>query len=318
MLRSLRTAEQAMNLHLTRINTLANNLANVDATGFKQVLTRVAEQGAPATMPTLPEGANPAQVVNPLVTPAEVAATGNEAVGALGGASGVATPAPSGATAPGAAAALPLGGARGGGTPPPPPTGLPPGTRWANALPLDMTSALDVRSGPLRETGNMTDLAIQGDGYFTVQTVQGDLYTRDGHFRIGPAGRLVTASGDPVLGGGGPIEIEGGTFSVSADGSVTANGSLVGRLQIVSFADASRLQPRGSSLLAARKDQTATPLPPEQVQVTQGQLEGSNVDPIGTLVEMIAAQRAFEIESRVMQANDENLDKAVNQLPSVR
>jgi flagellar basal body rod protein FlgG len=180
-----------------------------------------------------------------------------------------------------------------------------------------MSSAVDTRPGPLRETGRMTDLALQGRGFFVVQTPQGEMYTRNGRFTVDAQGRLVNGSGLPVLGSGGPLEVEG-SFVVERDGTLTAGGNVIGRLQVVDFADAGRLEHRGESLLAAPRGVAAEPLAPEQVEMVQGQLEGSNVDPVMTLVAMIAAQRAFEIESRLMQASDENLDKAVNQLPAVR
>jgi len=279
-----------MNLRLTQIDTLANNLANVDATGFKQVLTRVRERGVngPGVQP-LAE-ANPAGVVNPA---------------GLSAAAALAAPAADGG---GAATGAVATAARGAGA-----------AAWARSADLEMTATVDNSPGPLRDTGRMTDFAIDGPGYFVIQTPQGDQYTRNGHFNVDAAGRLVTPDGSPVLGSGGPVEIDGNApFAVDRDGSVLVNGSVAGRLQIVDFPDPSRLQHRGDARLSAPSGVTAQPLGPEQVQVVQGQLEGSNVDPVLTLVAMITAQRAFEIESRLMQATDENLDKAVNQLPSVR
>jgi len=285
-----------MNLRLTQIDTLANNLANVDATGFKQVLTRVTERAADgSTLQPYPE-ANPAGVVNP------VGLTAAQAVSAATGEGGGGTTA---AAATSARAATPARNAA--------------GNVWAASADLEMTAAVDTRPGPLRDTGRMADFAIVGRGYFVIQTEQGEQYTRNGHFTVDAAGRLVTADGAPVLGTGGPIEIDGTSpFSVGRDGSVTVNGSVAARLQIVDFPNPSRLQHRGEARLSAPQGETAQPLSPEQVEVVQGQLEGSNVDPVYTLVAMISAQRAFEIESRLMQATDENLDKAVNQLPAVR
>ncbi len=279
-----------MNLRLTQIDTLANNLANVDATGFKQVLTRVAERAADgAARQSYPE-ANPAGVVNPVGMSAAEAVSAASEEGGAGTTARSASPARSTA-----------------------------GNVWASSADLEMTARVDNSPGPLRDTGRMADFAVVGRGYFVIQTEQGEQYTRNGHFTVDASGRLVTADGAPVLGTGGPIEIDGSSpFSVGRDGSVTVNGSVGARLQIVDFPDPSRLQHRGDSRLSAPKGEAAQPLSPEQVEVVQGQLEGSNVDPVYTLVAMISAQRAFEIESRLMQATDENLDKAVNQLPAVR
>ncbi len=281
-----------MNLRLTQIDTLANNLANVDATGFKQVLTRVTERGADGGSVQPYPDANPAGVVNP------VGLTAAESVDGMNAEGGAEAAAPAGRAASRRGAA---------------------GDAWARSADLEMTAAVDTRPGPLRDTGRMTDFAIDGRGYFVIQTGQGEQYTRNGHFTVDAAGRLVTADGSPVLGTGGPIEIDGSApFSVARDGSVMVNGSVAARLQVVDFPDPARLQHRGEARLAAPQGIAAQPLAPDQVEVVQGQLEGSNVDPVLTLVAMISAQRAFEIESRLMQATDENLDKAVNQLPAVR
>lgn len=296
MLKSLRTSAHGMSLQVVQINTLANNLANVDATGFKQLLTRIAERGAAPEPKPAANGPNPAEVVNPA----------GEA-GAPGAAQTLASPAAGEATAAGGrAGGTAAVGARAGGAAAP------------RAVALEIGTGLDARPGPLRETGRAADLALQGDGFFVVQTERGEFYTRNGHFTLDSNGRLVTGGGGTVQSSGGPLEIEGGAFVVEPDGSVTSGGNLLGRLQVVTFADPARLEHRGDALLAAPRDMAAEPLPAEQVQVVQGQLESSNVNPIDALVDMIAAQRAFEIESRVLQATDENLEKSVNQLPSVR
>lgn len=293
VLKSLRTSAHGMSLQVVQINTLANNLANVDATGFKQLLTRIAERGAAPEPKPAANGPNPAEVVNPA----------GEA-GAPGAAQTVAAPAAGAAAAAGGRADGPAAPGRAAAAP--------------RAVALEIGTGLDARPGPLRETGRAADLALQGDGFFVVQTERGEFYTRNGHFTLDSNGRLVTGGGGTVQSSGGPLEIEGGAFVVEPDGSVTSGGNLLGRLQVVTFADPARLEHRGDALLAAPRDMAAEPLPAEQVQVVQGQLESSNVNPIDALVDMIAAQRAFEIESRVMQATDENLEKSVNQLPSVR
>jgi len=252
VLRTLHTASEAMHRDQTRIDTLANNLANAATTGFRQVLTRVAETAA-----------------------------GDRAGDAA------ATP---------AAAPLPAGG-----------------TGWVAARELDMTQALDTRPGPLTPTGRAADIALSGRGFLVVLDPEaGELFTRDGALRLDEAGQLVTGSGLPVQGEGGPIVASGGALAIAADGTVTVDGQARGRLRVVDFDAPHRLLPRGDGLLTAPDDLAATPLEPAQVSVVQGHLEGSNVDPVRTLVDMIAAQRAFEIGSKVLQANDEMLGKSVN------
>src|ERR1700691_4866591 len=84
---------------------------------------------------------------------------------------------------------------------------------------------LDTSQGALVKTGNDLDLAMEGPGYFAVQTATGPVYTRGGNFRVSPQGLLITAAGDPVLGDNGPITIVGQPISISDDGTISANGA---------------------------------------------------------------------------------------------
>ncbi len=254
MIKGLRTAEQAMQVQLTRTNMLANNLANADATGFKQMLTRVAESEADGPAAERAAGGATTPLDRDLVTAA---------------------------------------GGRGG---------------------LDIRAAVDFRQGPLRETGRPTDVALRGDGLFRVRRGEEELYTRNGAFTLNAQRQLVTNSGDLVLGSGGPLTLPDGGLSIAEDGGVMVDGAEVGRLAVFAFADAGGLVPRGDGLFEAPEGAAAEAVPQERVNVAQGMLEGSNVNPIDTMVAMIAAQRAFELESRMLQAADRTLDKSVNEL----
>ena len=260
MIRSLNTAQTAMNLEQVRIEALANNLANVNTAGFRQVLTRVAETGA--------AGVNDASA-DSLTQP-----SGPKRVNAGGD------------------------------------------DVWVDQPGLSMFHAVDTRTGPIEATGRATDLALMGPGFFVVQDDEGERYTRDGSFRIDAAKQLTTSDGRVVLGEGGPINLDG-EFSIEADGSVILDGAVIDRIRVVDFADPSRLEHLGESLLKASEDMATVRVGPEEVVVAQGHLEGSNVEPIDTLVAMIAAQRAFEVQSRVLTTEDEMLNKAVNNLPRV-
>jgi len=264
VIRSLNTASRAMQLEQVRIDALANNLANASATGFRQVITRLAE-------PTAAPGAGRA---NP-----------------------AAEPAPGGATAPARTAAQAAE------------------PRWRPATRADLTHALDARPGPIKPSGRDTDVAIMGRGFFEVQTPDGPRYTRNGSFGLDAERRLTTPDGKPVAGDGGPLRLEGGEFTIAADGTVTVDGQAVGRLKLVDFADPTRLEHVGDALLKAPADLAPQPVPVDQTVLAQGHVEGSNVNPVDTLVAMIEAQRAFEIQSKVLQAEDELLGKSVNNLP---
>jgi len=96
-------------------------------------------------------------------------------------------------------------------------------------------SRLDTSQGALTPTSNAMDFAMEGPGYFAVQTATGTEYTRGGNFRVSPQGQLVTNAGDPVLGDNGPITIVGQPITVSPDGTISANGAISGRLKMVEF-----------------------------------------------------------------------------------
>lgn len=261
MIRSLNTASRAMQLEQVRIDALANNLANASASGFRQVITRLAEPGAPlgGALPAAPEGTT--------------AVAGRATAG-------------------------------GAGEP-----------KWRQVSRADLTHALDARPGPIRPSGRETDVAIMGRGFFEIETADGPRYTRNGSFILDSERRLTTPDGHPVAGDGGALAIEGGEFSIGADGTVTVDGQAVGRLKLVDFADPSKLEHMGDALLRAPADLAPQPVAVEETIVAQGHLEGSNVNPVDTLVAMIEAQRAFEIQSKVLQTEDELLSKSVNNLP---
>ncbi|HOX26474.1 MAG TPA: flagellar hook-basal body protein [Candidatus Krumholzibacteria bacterium] len=180
---------------------------------------------------------------------------------------------------------------------------------------LVMSQIVDPRAGQLQTTGRGTDLALSGRGFFAVRDEEGnDFYTRDGAFRIDDTGRLVTARGLAVQGSSGPIQATGGVIAVDAEGNVSVDGAARGRLRLVDFAAPERLQHRGDGMLVANPEDAPVEIAAGEITVLQGYLEDSNVDPVQTLVDMIAAQRAFEIETKVLQASDEMLAKSVNTL----
>jgi flagellar basal-body rod protein FlgF len=250
MIRSMQNAEKAMQMEQVRIDALANNLANVNSTGFKQVLTRVSQAGA-----------------------------GNGGTG------------------------IPRTGDK--------------NDNWPVNTSTNLYHAVDNRPGPVKATGRETDVAILGKGFFVVQGESGDRYTRNGSFSINQDKELVTADGQKVLGSGGPIVLDGSTFSVENDGTIMVDGAVKDRLKLVDFADPTRLEHEGNNLLLAPDDMESTEVPTDQVIVAQGHVEGSNVNAIDTLVAMIAAQRAFEVQSKVLSTEDEMLSKTVNNLPRV-
>jgi len=175
---------------------------------------------------------------------------------------------------------------------------------------------LDTTQGALVPTGNELDLAIDGAGYFEVQTKGGPVYTRGGNFRVSPQGQLLTPAGDPVLGeGGGTITVVGEPVSISTDGTISVNGAISGRLGLVEFPAGTQLESLGNSYYKAPLNtvEAAT-----NTKVRQGQLESSNVNPITSVVELITAQHQVESMRRTLSLFSDEMDKtAAQDLPRV-
>jgi len=160
-------------------------------------------------------------------------------------------------------------------------------------------SRTDLTPGNLDRTGNALDLGIEGSGFFAVQTAAGVLYTRNGNFQASPKGELTTSVGDPVLGEQGPIVLPSGPLSISADGTLSVNGALAGKLKLAEFSSASDLEPVGGSYYRARD---GSPRPAAFSFVRQGMLESSNVNPVSSVVDLITVQRKAEMLQRAMAA----------------
>jgi flagellar basal-body rod protein FlgG len=166
--------------------------------------------------------------------------------------------------------------------------------------------ATDGSQGALRQTGNTYDLAIAGDGWFSVQGPNGVAYTRNGAFTTDAKGQLVTADAQPVLDDGGrPITV-GNNATISPDGRVTVDGRQVAKLAVTAL-DPKRLHKLGDNLYTGTVVKNA---PASRVE--QGFLEGSNVNSVKEMVDLISTMRSFEAGQKAVQALDDTLGKAVN------
>lgn len=175
-------------------------------------------------------------------------------------------------------------------------------------------SHVDIASGQLERTGNVLDVGIEGRGYFPVQTAAGVQYTRNGNFHVASGGTLVTSSGDAVQGAQGPIHIPDGEVAISADGTISVNGALAGKLRLVDFAPATPLAASGSGYYTAP---SASEIP-SQAQLRQGLLESSNVNPVATAVGLIALQRHAEMLQRALSTFHSEFNRiAAEELPKV-
>ena len=163
------------------------------------------------------------------------------------------------------------------------------------------------------------DVAIQGNGFLVVQTPDGPRYTRDGRLTMDQTGTLVqAATGAPVVDEQGqsialdPLSKAG--VRIDASGVVRQGENVAGRLAVADFTERNKLQKLGRNLFAA---DGATPTPADG-QIKQNCYESSGVDPVSTLVEMIAAARAYEINARMISMQDETLGWAVNDVGRLR
>lgn len=175
--------------------------------------------------------------------------------------------------------------------------------------------------GSIRQTGNTFDVALEGNGFFTIAVVDGNgeesiKYTRDGSFKLNSEGYLMDADGNYVLGEGGYIQIPTEQAEVAIDslGRITANGEYLDDLYITDFENYDYLKKYGDNLYEAVDGATeieATGL------VQQGYLEQSNVQSVEEMVNMIAITRAYETNQKVISTIDTMLDKAVNSVGNV-
>ncbi|CCO09185.1 flagellar basal-body rod protein FlgF [Desulforamulus hydrothermalis] len=180
---------------------------------------------------------------------------------------------------------------------------------------------IDWQPGPLTETGQATDLALEGKGFFVVENDNGEqLYTRNGSFVIDAEGNLRTVEGYLVLGEGGPITVEDREhLVVREDGTIMTGAGreaeAVDKLQLVEFPDTARLQKADGNYFT---DPDGTAEPAAATTVVQGWLEKSNVDPVQAMIDIIPVARIYEAGQKLVQVNDDLLDKAINQVARVK
>ena len=168
------------------------------------------------------------------------------------------------------------------------------------------------QQGALETTTSSTDFALEGDGFFAVETPEGERYTRDGAFNIDSLGYLVTNDGRYVLGADGQRLLIGSEdFSVDSLGNINADGTMAGRLRIVSFADLSVLRKQGDNLVYPF-DGSAPEV--SGAAVMQRALEKSNVEASEEIVRMIEISRNYEANQRIVKMLDDSLGRAVNEI----
>jgi flagellar basal-body rod protein FlgF len=178
-------------------------------------------------------------------------------------------------------------------------------------------SRLDMGQGALTPTGNPLDLAIEGDGFFAVQTKQGVRYTRDGQLERAQDGTLTTQAGEPVLDARQQlIRIPAGETAVGDDGAVSVNGAVAGKIALFSFASGDALSAEGANRYAAGEG--AQPALATGT-IRQGALEASNQDVIGGSLQLVLMQRQAEMMQKAVSIFSNDFDKTASEdLPRVQ
>ncbi|MBK8157268.1 MAG: flagellar basal-body rod protein FlgF [Rhodospirillaceae bacterium] len=183
----------------------------------------------------------------------------------------------------------------------------------------DLASYRDLTEGSLQPTGNDLDIAIQGKGYFVIETPDGPRYTRNGRFQLNAAGEVVTHEGQRVMAGGAPLIIntDDGPINIAGDGTVSANRTqggntpvIYGKIDVVAFADDRALKPGSGTLFES--DQAPTQVDVADFKVQQGMIEGSNVQSIREMTSMIWVQRNYQAAQKFMEGEHERMRRSIN------
>ena len=189
---------------------------------------------------------------------------------------------------------------------------------WIGNLGLGVETAPDItdfEQGGLRHTGESLDFAVEGGGFFRVQTPDGERYTRDGRFTRDLDNNLVTIDGYQVLDDGGqPINLPDGDISVSSDGSIFVNGETAAKIGLAAFENPLLELTRDlPNLFAAEGGSTSD----VAGTIAQGYIEMSNANPTQLMTQMVSVTRAYEAAQKMVQTQDELLGKTISTLGSV-
>lgn len=184
-----------------------------------------------------------------------------------------------------------------------------PQTDTGNLFPQMVRTFTDWKEGVLRPTGNPLDMALDGEGFFVVQTPQGEEYARGGNFILNENRDLVTRDGAQVMGRNGPLKIPVGKMTVNDKGEVLVNDAVVGVVKVVKFAN-----PSSAVRVGERFATNGEVLPAPTTKVVGESLEGSNVNPVEEFARLIEITRHYESIQKVVQAMDDEERQAASEI----
>ena len=176
----------------------------------------------------------------------------------------------------------------------------------------DIATMTDMRPGQMEKTGNPLDLAIRGEGFFVVQTEDGERYTRNGRFQLDDGGQIVTQNGDPVLSNGGEpffLSPEDTEITISRDGTVATNTGELGKFRVVTFDNPQELKRFADGIFASK----TAPTDVATVQIDQGTLEGSNIQPILEMAKLIEISRKYDSTRKFIDREDERMRNMIKE-----
>ncbi|TDA69398.1 MAG: flagellar hook-basal body protein [Clostridia bacterium] len=175
---------------------------------------------------------------------------------------------------------------------------------------------VDYSQGAPMETGRQLDLALDGPGFFTLQTPEGLQYTRSGSFLVNAQGHLISPQGYQVLGESGPLTLNSNEITITSDGRVISGGQIVDRLRLTGFTNSAAMTKVGQNLFLPPPGESGTTV--TNARVMQGYLEQSNIDLATEVADAMTALRIYEAGQRVLLAHNQLLDRAVNQVGRLR
>lgn len=170
--------------------------------------------------------------------------------------------------------------------------------------------------GSLTNSGNSLDLALKGNGFFTIETPEGERYTRSGEFTLDAEGFITTKEGYRVLGQNGPIQVSGKEVIIDENGTIFSDGAEIDTLKLADFNDYTLLKKVGDALYIDASGDGGNSKEAEGL-IQQGFVEGSNVNSVKSMVEMITMLRSYEANQKVIRTHDEMLQKAANEVGRV-